>query len=221
MTVEPDTADPEDVARKLAAAPTLKIPPPPEWVFGADGHVVDILQEGMDFKRKLRNYVGELAYNLIVTHIPLRAVRLAYLRLLGADIGRHTVVNRGTKVLSIEFLTLGDHTTVGDRCLLDARGGLWIGDHVTIDRDVHLLGGGHDINHPDFLPVPIPTVVEDYVYIGNRAMTLPSLIHRGAVVAAHSLVIRDVGELDVVRGNPAKPYAKRNPDAVPSRVPSS
>lgn len=218
MTVEPDTADPADVARKLAAAPTLKIPPPPEWVYGADGHVVDILQEGMGLRRKLRNYIGELGYNLIVTHIPSQTLRQGYLRLLGADIGRNCVIGQNTKVLSIEFLTLGDHTTVGSRCLLDARGGLWIGDHVTIDKDVHLLGGGHDINHPDFLPVPIPTVVEDYVYIGNRAMTLPSLIRRGAVVAAHSLVIRDVDELDVVRGNPAKPYAKRDPDAVPPRA---
>ena len=113
MTVEPDTADPADVARKLAAAPTLKIPPPPEWVFGPDGHVVDILQEGMGFRRKLRNYVGELGYNMIVTHIPSQAVRHGYLRLLGADIGRNSVIMRGTKVLNIEFLTIGDDTHIG------------------------------------------------------------------------------------------------------------
>ena len=218
MIPEPATADPEDVARKLAAAPTLKIPPPPEWVYDANGRVVDILQEGMDFRRKLRNYVGELGYNLIATHLPSQRLRHAYLRRLGADIGARTTIKRGTKVLSIEFLTIGQDTAIGTRCLLDARGGLWIGDHVTIADDTHMLGGGHDINHPDFLPVPIPTVIEDRVWIANRAMILPSWIRRGAVVSAHSLVIKDVPELDVVAGNPAKPIGRRNPDGLADRA---
>jgi acetyltransferase-like isoleucine patch superfamily enzyme len=45
-------------------------------------------------------------------------------------------------------------------------------------------------------------------------MVLPSLIRRGAVVAAQALVIKDVGELEVVGGNPAKVFSKRNPDAL-------
>ncbi|MCV7283135.1 acyltransferase [Mycolicibacterium flavescens] len=216
MPKEPDTADPEDVARKLAAAPTLKIPPPPEWVYNDEGRVVDILQEGFTFRRKLRNYLGELGYNLIVGHLPSQRLRQAYLRLLGAHIGPNSRIGRNTKVLNIEFLTIGSNTSTGARCLLDARGGLWIGDNVEISEDVHLLGGGHDINHPDFLPVPIPTVVEEYAWIGNRAMILPSLIHRGAVVSAHSLVIRDVAELDVVAGNPAKPIGRRSAEALPA-----
>ena len=70
------------------------------------------------------------------------------------------------------------------------------------------------INHPDFLPVPIPTVIEDYVWIASRAMILPSLIHRGAVVAAQALVNKDIGELEIVGGVPAKVIGKRNPDAL-------
>ena len=37
---------------------------------------------------------------------------------------------------------------------------------------------------------------------------------RGAVVAAHALVAKDVEELTVVGGNPAKPIGKRDPDAL-------
>ncbi|SEH91074.1 Acetyltransferase (isoleucine patch superfamily) [Mycolicibacterium rutilum] len=214
MPKEPDTADPEDVARKVAAAPTLKIPPPPEWVYNDEGRVIDILQEGMTFRRKLFNYLAELGYNLVFGHLPSQRARQGFLRRCGADIGKRTKIGRNTKVLNIEFLTIGDDTVIGPRCLLDARGGLWIGDNVEISDDVHLLGGGHDINHPDFLPVPIPTVVEDHVWIGNRAMILPSLIHRGAVVSAHSLVIKDIAELDVVAGNPAKPTGKRSAEAL-------
>ena len=133
---------------------------------------------------------------------------------MGARIGKHCSILRGTTVLDIEYLTIGNGVAIGFRCLLDARGGLYIGNNVTIASDVHIIGGGHDINHPDFLPVPIPTVVDDYVWIASRAMVLPSLIRRGAVVAAQALVNKDVGELEIVGGVPAKVIGKRNPDAL-------
>ena len=69
-------------------------------------------------------------------------------------------------------------------------------------------------NDPDFLPMPVPTVIEDYVWIASRATILPCHIHRGGVVAATSLVTGDIGECEVVGGVPAKVLAKRNPDAL-------
>jgi acetyltransferase-like isoleucine patch superfamily enzyme len=45
-------------------------------------------------------------------------------------------------------------------------------------------------------------------------MVLPSLIGRGAVVAAHALVNKDVGELEIVGGVPAKVIGKRDADAL-------
>jgi acetyltransferase-like isoleucine patch superfamily enzyme len=214
VPVEPKTADPEDVARKKAAAPGLKLPPTPQWVYGPDGRVVDFTQEGMTFWRRLRNYFGELIFNSIITHIPSHLIRQGYLRALGATIGKRSAIMRGTTILDIEHLTIGDETAVGWRCLLDARAGLYIGNNVTIASDVHILGGGHDINHPDFLIVPIPTVIEDYAWIASRAMILPAHIKRGAVVAAQAVVLGDVGECEVVGGHPAKVISKRNPDAL-------
>jgi len=214
VSLEPARADPEDVARKKAAAPSLKMPPDPEWVIDENGRVIDFKMQGMGFRRKARNRLSELIFNAIITYIPSHTIRQGFLRLMGATIGKHSTIMRGTSILDIEFLTIGDGTTVGMRCLLDARAGLWIGDNVTIASDVHILGGGHDINHPDFLPVPIPTVIEDYAWIASRAMVLPSLIRRGAVVAAQAVVIKDIGECEVVGGNPAKVISKRNPDAL-------
>lgn len=211
MSRQPAVVDPEVVAAKQAAAPTLKLPPPPTYDLQPDGRVANYRMQSMGMARKARNRIGQLLYNMVVTYIPSHHIRLAYLRAFGATLGKGVAVNRGTTVLDIEFLTIGDDSTVGARCLLDARAGLYLGSNVILASDVQILGGGHDINHPDFLPVPNPTVIEDYVWIASRAMVLPSHVGRGAVVAAQAVVIKDVGELEVVGGNPAKVIAKRNP----------
>jgi len=219
MQREPAAADPEDVARKLAAAPALRLPPPPEYTLAEDGcRVIDYRMQGvaggMTSLRKARNRLGEIFFNMIITHIPSHAIRQGYLRLFGARIGKDTAIMRGTSILDIEFLTIGDCTNVGPRCLLDARAGIYIGNNVTIASDTQIIGGGHDVNHPDFLPVPIPTVIEDYVWIASRAMILPSHIKRGAVVAAQALVNKDIDELNIVGGVPAKVIGKRDADAL-------
>jgi acetyltransferase-like isoleucine patch superfamily enzyme len=214
VAVEPASADPEDIARKLAANPKLKVPPPPQWALDADNRVIGVVQEGVTRYRTARNYLAALMYNSVVTHIPFHAIRQGYLRLFGATIGEDTAINRGTTVWDIEYLTIGNRTAIGSRCLLDCRGGVAIGDDVTIASDTHIVGLTHDVNHPDFPPVPIPIVIEDYVWIASRAMILQTHIHRGAVVAAHAVVNCDVGELEIVGGVPAKVIGKRDPDAL-------
>ena len=216
MWREPQQADPEDLARKLELAPDLKIVPGPSWVLSEDGEsLVKYRMQDLSLPRKVRNRIGSLLYNMFVTYIPSHTVRLGFLRLFGAKIGKGSSIMRTTAILDPEFLRIGTNSTIGMRCLIDARASVWIGDNVTLASDVHVVGGGHDINHPDFLPVPgIPTVICDYVWIASRAMTLPCVIGRGAVVAAHSLVTKDIGECEVVGGVPAKVIAKRDPEAL-------
>ena len=211
--VEPAVADPEDIARKLAANPKLKIPPAPQWTLDADGRVVGRVQEGMTCYRKARNYLAAVVYNSVVTHIPFHAIRQGYLRFFGATIGRDSAIMRGTTVWDIEYLTIGDRTSIGARCLLDGRAGLAIGDDVGSPA-TRIIGGLHDVNHPDFLPIPIPIVIEDYVWIASRAMIVHAHVDRGAVVAAHAVVNRDVAELEIVGGVPAKLIGKRDPNAL-------
>jgi acetyltransferase-like isoleucine patch superfamily enzyme len=214
VNTEPAKADPQDVARKVAAAPGLKLPPEPTYDLLPDGRVANYRMQSMGLQRKLRNRVGQVLYNLVITHIPFHFIRQGFLKLFGATIGGNSCIMLGTTILDIEFLTIGDNTSIGSRCLLDARAGLYIGNDVTIASDVQFIGGGHDVNHPDFLPVPIPTVVEDYAWIASRAMVLPSLIGRGGVVAAQAVVNKDVGECEIVGGVPAKLIGKRDPEAL-------
>lgn len=214
MYREPKTADPEDIARKMAAAPALRIAPKSYFVLDENNRAIDFKMQGVSFWEKVRNRLGELIFNFFITHVPSHTIRQGWLRMCGAKIGKRCSILRGTTVLDPAYLTIGDGAALGFRCMLDARCGIYIGNEVTIASDTQIIGGGHDVNHPDFLPIPIPTVICDYVWIASRAMILPSLIGRGAVVAAHAVVSKDVGELEIVGGVPAKVIGKRDPEAL-------
>lgn len=215
MTYEPKNADPAEVARRRAAAPAVKLVPPAEWIVNENDELVYYKMQRMGFARKARNRLGELIFNSIFTHFPSHTVRLGFLRLCGATIGKGSSLMRGVTILDIEFLTIGDNTTIGAGSLLDSRAGLYVGNNVTLANNVQLVGGGHNINDPYFLPIPgCPSVVQDYVWIASCAIVVAAFIRRGAVVAAGAVVIKEVGDCEIVGGNPAKVIGKRDADAL-------
>ena len=96
---------------------------------------------------------------------------------------------------------------------MDTRGDIIIGDNVSISEEVIILTVDHDMNTTNFGPRPRSVIIEDYVFIGTRAMILPGIkIERGAIIAAGAIVTKDVKAADVVAGIPAKKITTR-PDS--------
>lgn len=181
-------------------------------------HVSDYKMQDISLARKVRNRIGTLGFNMIVTYVPSHLVRQGFLRAFGATIGKDTSIFRGTTILDIENLVIGEACSIGFRCMFDARGGITIGDNVVIASDTHIIGGYHDHNDPTFKPILEPTVIGDYVWIASRCTVLSgTTIGRGAVVGGCSMVRGTVGELEVVAGTPAKVRSMRDPDALQYR----
>ncbi len=112
----------------------------------------------------------------------------------------------GVETRSGKNISIGDHTVVNKRVLLDGRGGkLTIGSQVDIAQEANIWTLSHD-PHDDFHATRGADVtIEDYVWIGARATILPGVrIGRGAVVAAGSVVTRDVPPMTIVAGVPAR-----------------
>jgi maltose O-acetyltransferase len=105
---------------------------------------------------------------------------------------------------------IGEDTIIGDHCFLDGREKLIIGSHVAVASQVLIYNSEHDINSNDFRAVEEPVEIEDYCFIGARAILLPGVkIGRGAVVASGAVVTKDVPSLTIVGGVPAKEIGKR------------
>ncbi len=110
---------------------------------------------------------------------------------------------------------IGRGTVVGDRCELDGREGLSIGQNVNISSEVKIYTLQHDYRLPGFPNSGGPVTVEDYAWLSTRCTILPGVtVGRGAVVAAGAVVTKDVAPLTVVGGIPATVIAQRPPEAL-------
>lgn len=164
---------------------------------------------------KAKNRVGILLYNNIVTFIPSHTVRQGFLRAFGAKIGKDTSILRGCQVFDIDQIRIGEACSIGFRVLFDARSGICIGDNVVIASDTQIIAGKHDPASPDFAAVLEPVYIGDHAWIASRATIVSGVsIGRGAVVAACACVSKDVADLDIVGGVPAKTISKRPESAL-------
>jgi acetyltransferase-like isoleucine patch superfamily enzyme len=142
-------------------------------------------------------------------------LRAPWLRLLGARIGRGTVLHdvrffnlyrRG-----LAGLEIGDECFVGDECLLDLADGVRLESRVTLAERVlvltHTNVGYRD--HPlqaHFPAMAAPVVVEAGSFLGASVTVLPGVrVGAQSFVAAGSVVTQDVPPRTLVAGVPARP----------------
>ena len=154
--------------------------------------------------------LGMLPYRMAV----FPQLRAPWLRLLGARIGRRTILHdvrffnlyrRG-----LAGLEIGDECFLGDECLLDLAEGVRLERQVTFAERVlvltHTNVGYADHPLQPFFPVrAAPVVVESGAFVGANVTVLPGVrIGRESFVAAGSVVTADVPPRTLVAGVPAR-----------------
>jgi acetyltransferase-like isoleucine patch superfamily enzyme len=159
------------------------------------------------------NWILDL--ELMVLHffsdcIPSHIIRQALFRLAGIQIGRGSAIHMGARFFLPDGISIGDDTIVGYRAFLDGRKKLKIGSHVDIASEVMIYNSEHNLESDKFEASDGPVTINDYVFIGPRAIILPGVtIGKGAVVAAGAVVTKDVPEFTIVGGVPAKEIGER------------
>jgi acetyltransferase-like isoleucine patch superfamily enzyme len=112
------------------------------------------------------------------------------------DIGSHVTINRGCVFVSYARIAIGDDTLIGEYVSIrDA-------NHGTDDTDTPIRLQPHTSS---------PIIIGRDVWIGRGSCILKGVtIGDGAVIAANSVVTKDVAPRDIVAGAPARLIRNRS-----------
>jgi maltose O-acetyltransferase len=146
---------------------------------------------------------------------PLSFVRLrtGLLRLAGLRSGDRTafggrvrITGRGLRPAS--RISVGDNCWINDSCTFDASATITIGNGTAFGHEVALITSTHDVGSHFYragTSADLPIVIGDGAWIGARAMVLPGVtVGAGSIVAAGSVVNRDIAPDVLAAGVPAK-----------------
>jgi acetyltransferase-like isoleucine patch superfamily enzyme len=146
----------------------------------------------------------------------LNYVKASFLKLNGAIVGKGCTFYPGVWVAPGRGLSIGNHVDLALDVLITTGGGVEIGNrtligyraqiisanhHIPADKG-RIFGSGHD---------KAKVVIGSDAWIGANSMILPGVIvGEGAIVAAGSVVTKDVAPYTIVGGVPAKLIKERS-----------
>lgn len=123
--------------------------------------------------------------------------------------GEGVNIEKGANFYTGWEVELGDHSSLGIDCMIPYD--LKVGKDVMMGPYVIIIGENHNFSSRD-IPMRLqgyttfpPVRIEDDVWIGARVIILPGLtIGKGAIIAAGSVVTKDVPSYAICAGNPAR-----------------
>lgn len=153
--------------------------------------------------------LGAFSFNLSLQRILWPISKLFWRHTL-RNFGENARIMRGVEVVCAHNVDVGKNVYIGKNCSLYGYDNISIGENTLIARDTIMLTRSHVFSNAQ---VPIreqgyslaPITIGSDVWIGARATILPGVnIGNGSIIAAGSIVNKDVPAFTVVAGTPAK-----------------
>ena len=137
------------------------------------------------------------------------ALRVTLLRAFGARIGNSVVIRAGVNITFPWRFEAGDHVWIGEDVTILTLARVTIGSHVCVSQKAYLCTGSHDFRSETFELQTRPVTVGDRVWIAAQTFIAPGVrIGEGSMVCAGAVVIENVPERSIVRGNPATVFRR-------------
>ncbi|MGY5354886.1 acyltransferase [Wenyingzhuangia sp. IMCC45467] len=100
--------------------------------------------------------------------------------------------------------------------VIECSGGVEIGKYFHTGKGLTVFSASHNWKDGCKIPydekiIPKKVVINDFVWLGTNVTILPGVeIGEGAIIAAGSVVVKNVAEFEIVGGNPAKLISSRD-----------
>jgi putative colanic acid biosynthesis acetyltransferase WcaF len=138
------------------------------------------------------------------------ALKRALLRFFGAKVGTGVVVKPRVNVHFPWRLEVGDHAWIGEEVFILNFARTRLGAHSCVSQRSFLCTGNHDFRDEAFSFRCAPITVGDGAWVGASVFVGPGVeIGEEAVVAAGSVVLKNLPAGMVCSGNPAEPRSRR------------
>jgi putative colanic acid biosynthesis acetyltransferase WcaF len=128
------------------------------------------------------------------------------------------VIRSGVHITFPRRFKIGDHVWLGESVYVLSLAEVEIASSVCVSQRAFLCTGSHDHRREDFALIVKPIRIKSGSWIAAQAFIGPGVtIGTGAVVSAGTVVLRDVADGTVVRGNPATevaPVGDRNANSI-------
>lgn len=106
------------------------------------------------------------------------------------------------KIGNRQNVNIGKNTSINEMVYIQGYNSVSIGENVSLSRNVQIYDSGLDKNKKHIIA---KVNIENNVWVGASSIILPNVnIGEGSIVAAGSVVTRDVDKYTLVGGNPAK-----------------
>jgi len=118
-------------------------------------------------------------------------------------IGENSYVGRNTMIWSGESVRIGNSVLISHNCNISDTSAHEFDHEERAERFESLVRNGHPVEKNSIQTAPI--IIEDYAWINPYSIIIKGVrIGRGAIVAAGSVVTKDVKPFTMVAGNPAR-----------------
>ncbi len=184
-----------------------------------DYDIIDKISFVTGIKISIAGYVeGYIRYSIFkVGSIPSHTIRnFLYKNIYLVKMAKNSILYYDSEIRAPYNLTIGEGSIIGDKSILDARNKIVIGKNVNFSTSVSIWTEQHDHRDPYFRCNSNETFavnIGDRAWIGPNVTILHSVtIGEGAVIAAGSVVTKNVEAYTIVGGMPAKEIGKRTKD---------
>jgi len=149
-----------------------------------------------------------------VSHIiPLSGLKVWFLRLFGAKVGRSVVIKPGVNIKYPWKLVIGDYSWIGEDVWIDNLEQVIIGSNVCISQGAMLLCGNHNYKKQTFDLILGEIHLHDGAWVGAKAVVCPGVtLNSHAILSVGSVANKDLNSYSIYQGNPAVKIRERKFD---------